>query len=218
MSVVGRPVLGVIVAMMVGAMLVSVWACSAARPMVNYERIDARKQEIAMLWAQIREWRQDAGLRGVEPPTREIIKMRKMSVASVTRVCHGEIDPRTPRCQDMCSLADAICENAESICRIARELEDDHWARDKCASSKASCKEAKQACCRCCSEEPAAMAPPPPTGDEGDEGGEDDSRAEDAAGADDDTDAAWGSDAAGDDPDVANEDGDLGDGKRAPPE
>lgn len=131
-----------------------VTACASSKPAMSYEHIDQRKQEIAMLWAQIREWRQNAGLRGVEPPVREILEMQGKPMSSAIRACPAPVVPHTDQCKDLCSLGDAICENAESICRIADELGRDPWARDKCSSAKASCQEAKKECCRCCSEEP----------------------------------------------------------------
>ena len=146
--------------LMLAALLLA--ACASPKRPMSYERIDQRKQEIAMMWAQIREWRQNAGLRGVEPPAREIIKMQGKPMSSATRVCPAPVEPRTDRCTDLCSLGDAICENAESICRIAGELGEDIWARDKCSSAKASCKEAKKECCRCCSEELPEEADMPP--------------------------------------------------------
>jgi hypothetical protein len=140
------PVVAVLVGLALGFALAS---CGGGHNRMAYERIDQRKQEIHMLWAQIRAWRQDAGLKGVEPPRGEIIKMHGKSIDLAKRVCPMDTEPSTPRCQDVCSLAGAICENAESICRIADELEGDSWAQDKCSSAKASCKEAKQECCRC---------------------------------------------------------------------
>jgi hypothetical protein len=136
-------------------------ACASRQPGVSYEQIDQRKQEIAMLWGQIRGWRQDAGLRGVEPSPRAILEMRGKPIAQATRVCPQRVEPQTQRCGDVCSLADAICENADRICHIADELAGDDWADSKCASAKASCKEARQACCDCWSEESPASSPAP---------------------------------------------------------
>lgn len=140
------PMLAVLAGMALGVALAS---CGGGQNRMAYEQIDQRKHEIHMLWAQIREWRQDAGLKGVEPPRGEIIKMHGKPMHLAKRVCPMDTEPRTPRCQDVCSLAEAICENAESICRIADELDGDSWAQGKCSSAKASCKEAKQECCRC---------------------------------------------------------------------
>ena len=55
----------------------------------------------------------------------------------------------TNTCNDVCTIAENICENAAAICRISDELENDRWADEKCASAKASCKEAKETCCGC---------------------------------------------------------------------
>lgn len=144
-----------------GLGLVLVAACASRQPSVSYEQIDQRKQEIAMLWGQIRGWRQDAGLRGVEPSPRAILEMRGKPIAQATRVCPQRVEPQTQRCSDVCSLADAICENADRICHIADELAGDDWADSKCSSAKASCKEARQACCNCWSEEPPAGSQAP---------------------------------------------------------
>jgi hypothetical protein len=159
---------GLAAGIMVGVM-VGLGACASTQPAVSYEQIDQRKQEIAMLWSQIRGWRQDAGLRGVEPPPRAILEMRGKTTAQAARACPQRVQPQTQRCGDVCSLADAICENADRICRIADELAGDAWASGKCSSAKASCKEARQACCRCWSEEPPVEgAAPPGDGDTGD--------------------------------------------------
>jgi hypothetical protein len=62
-------------------------------------------------------------------------------------------------CNDVCSLADAICDNAEQICILADELgKQDTWAQGKCASAKASCRDAKKKCCGC-SEDTENQAP-----------------------------------------------------------
>jgi hypothetical protein len=160
-------------------------ACATTQPAISYEQIDQRKQEITMLWSQIRGWRQDAGLRGVEPPPRAILEMRGKTTAQAARVCPQRVQAQTQVCTDVCSLADAICENADRICRIADELEDDAWADGKCSSAKASCKEARQACCRCWSEEaPAADRVPPASGNEtGSEPGTEPGTTPDGAGA-----------------------------------
>jgi hypothetical protein len=155
-------VLGLVLASILAG--VGFGACATTQPAVSYEQIDQRKQEIAMLWSQIRGWRQDAGLRGVEPPPRAILEMRGKTMAQATRVCPQRVQAQTQVCTDVCSLADAICENADRICRIADELEGDAWAGGKCSSAKASCKEGRQACCRCWSEEAPAVEGVPPAG------------------------------------------------------
>lgn len=112
----------------------------------QFARIDARKNELNDLWMQIREWRVD--LRFDAEPERSLkMSVWREPVDSIRRVC--EMTDPPPACEDVCNLADAICDNAEQICRIADELDGDSWANDKCASAKASCKEAKERCCDC---------------------------------------------------------------------
>jgi hypothetical protein len=122
---------------------------------------DPRRYEIMELWGQIRTWRKDSGW-AVEPaiPLNHPFILHK-TVKDI-RVCPSdpEPDPDDAICQDTCRLKDAICDNADSICRIAGDLDGDAWADEKCQSAKASCKEATEKCCECAASEPAA--PPSP--------------------------------------------------------
>jgi hypothetical protein len=52
-------------------------------------------------------------------------------------------------CTDTCTLADSICENADTICKIAKELGSDPWANGKCAGAETSCEKARAKCCGC---------------------------------------------------------------------
>jgi hypothetical protein len=138
-------------ALVAAAAVAQLAACAGQAPgrtMAELRRDDERKSEIQALWIQIRDWRQQAGLR-VAPPLDLKNQMLRATMATALRVCPDEVEPATPVCRDVCSLADAICENAESICRIADELPGDSWAADKCADAKASCREAKERCCKC---------------------------------------------------------------------
>lgn len=111
--------------------------------------IDAKHQEIAALWTQIRQWRKEGHMARLEPTSAQKLLMRYKSSTQAAGVCPDDPRPKTPKCQDVCSLANAICENAGRICRIADDLGNDPWARDKCNSAKASCREAKKRCCKC---------------------------------------------------------------------
>lgn len=136
----------------IGALLGgAVASCARARsPRASYEQIDARKDDIRDLWMQIRGWRVEIGMS--PDPDRHLVQMVRPRSVSDLRVCPSE--PHTRTCQDVCNLKDAICDNAARICHIADELGDDSWADEKCASAKASCKEARQRCCRCAASEP----------------------------------------------------------------
>jgi hypothetical protein len=54
------------------------------------------------------------------------------------------------RCKESCELADSICGNSAKICELATLLGGaDAYANDRCASGKAACATAGQACCGC---------------------------------------------------------------------
>jgi hypothetical protein len=126
------------------ALMLFAFSCAGAQRNAT----DPRKNEITALWTQIRDWRREANL-PVEPRREDVNSIRFTPVKEVQRVCpEGHNVPET--CNDVCSIADAICDNAESICILADELgKKDTWAQDKCASAKASCRDAKKKCCGC---------------------------------------------------------------------
>lgn len=142
---IGRVVAG---AALCAAIVAGVAACAGrAQPSIAWTELQAKRNEITALSTQIRQWRHEAGL-GVEPDDATVIAMARTTAASAARVCLRS-QPLADRCTDVCELGDAICENAEDICAIADELGDDAWARDKCDSAKASCREAQERCCGC---------------------------------------------------------------------
>lgn len=131
---------------LVAAVLV---ACASTTQPPHPSPVDPRKQELSDYWMQIREWRVDMGM-SADPE-------RRPDVLNQPRpVCRDEREPTTEVCEDTCNLKDAICDNAERICRIAGDLGDDVWASGKCKSAKASCREASQKCCECTSRESQA--------------------------------------------------------------
>jgi hypothetical protein len=134
-------------ALAVGAVLGWAAACGGPKPSRNPAELTARRNEITALWAQIRDWRREGGM-DVEPDEGAVMAMKRMSVSTAARACALPASPRKA-CGDVCDLGDAICDNAESICGIADDLGNDPWARDKCDSAKASCREAQERCCRC---------------------------------------------------------------------
>jgi len=130
-----------------GAAIAVVVACGGP------ERVDfswklQKENEITALWTQIRDWRREAKI-GLEPAPNDLFAVRNRGLPEIRRVC-PEAHEVPPRCNDICDLGTAICDNAEAICQIADELgKDDEYAQGKCASAKASCREAKQKCCNC---------------------------------------------------------------------
>ena len=139
------------------AMIVA-FACGPKQPPEG-----PRKQnEIQALWTQIRDWRVEADME-VEPAPSTLMEVKFNSVKQVQQIC-PENHAVPQACSDVCSLADAICDNAEQICILAAELgAQDTWAQDKCTSAKGSCREAKKKCCGKCTaaQKPTTPATPP---------------------------------------------------------
>lgn len=143
-----------VVSMLVAATAAAVLSCGAAKPQQRSAFVvqDQKKNEIRDYFMLIREWRAEIGLPGVQPRYALIQKYWNVDIHSLrqklAKMCELPAEP-TDTCNDVCNIAENICENAEAICRIADELENDRWADEKCASAKASCKEAKETCCDC---------------------------------------------------------------------
>ncbi len=138
-----------IVTVLVAATAAAVLSCGRSKPVLEPSVVQVdRKNEISAYFMQIREWRAEIGLPGVEPRHAVIQKLRDVTVDDLARMCELPAEP-AGECNDICGIAEHICENAEAICRIADEPKDDSWADEKCASAKASCKEAKESCCGC---------------------------------------------------------------------
>lgn len=122
---------------------------ATSAPMMDMDmgREPPARSRIEALWAEIEEQRERAGLREPISPG-AIESMASQSVVEVRASCEppGQL---TTVCEDVCTLASAICDNAESICRLAGELGHDEWADDKCDRATAACAEATERCCGC---------------------------------------------------------------------
>ena len=135
-------------AVLLSAILIATACGTACGPKDSMTPPRDPRQEITALSTQIRDWRREAKL-PVEPRREDVIAVAPMTLEQARHVC-PDSHPVPPSCGDVCSLADAICDNAETICTLADELgKDDKWAQDKCDSAKASCRDAKQRCCNC---------------------------------------------------------------------
>jgi hypothetical protein len=113
----------------------------------GYEPLDGRKDDVRELWIQIRQWRVELGMAAEPAPGDEHLVAQ--AVGSLRFCAATDAEPTGGTCGDVCNIKEAICDNADSICRIADELEGDAWAAGKCKSAKASCKEATDRCCAC---------------------------------------------------------------------
>jgi hypothetical protein len=141
------------------AIAAAIAACMHSPPPRRLEDRQQKLNEITTLWVQIRDWRREARME-LDPSPATALQWRGRTVPEAARVC-PEAHRVPATCADVCNLADAICDNAERICNLAAELgRDDQLAQEKCASAKASCREAKQRCCNCSDPELPAAAPP----------------------------------------------------------
>jgi hypothetical protein len=133
--------------------LIVMTACGGAQAPIDWDKKLAKENEITTLWAQIRERRHEAHM-DVDPNPSDVFQLRNRSVPEAKRVCTAAHEVPA-KCDDICDLAAYICDNAETICKIADDLgKQDEYAQDKCASAKASCREAQQRCCNCSSGSP----------------------------------------------------------------
>lgn len=133
-------------AIAVALLVVTAWSCGGAQRTDQWRQ--DKRNEIANLWVQIRDWRREAHM-PLDPPHAFELQLARTPVKEAKRVCADNHEvPKT--CDDVCNLSDAICDNAEQICKLADELgKDDTFAQDKCTNAKASCREAQQRCCDC---------------------------------------------------------------------
>lgn len=135
-----------------------VWSCARPKPPPDdWQRRMQKLQEIDRLYSEIRVFRSAAKLE-LEPPVTLQVAYQNKSTKEAARVCpdHHAIPAA---CDDTCRLSSHICENAETICKIADELGAHDRAQEKCTSAKASCREAKQKCCNCSAKPPVTEPP-----------------------------------------------------------
>jgi hypothetical protein len=57
--------------------------------------------------------------------------------------------PVNDTCKDSCTMADSICKNADRICTLAKQLDNDAWANEKCVKGSESCTQSNKLCCSC---------------------------------------------------------------------
>jgi hypothetical protein len=139
-----------------GLAIAIVVACGGRqKPAPDWSTKLRMENQITALWTQIRDWRREARL-NTEPRSTDLFEVRALSVPEAKAVCRAA--HRVPAaCEDICGLSTAICDNAEAICDLADQLgKQDDYAQEKCASGKASCREAKQKCCNCSAKPPEA--------------------------------------------------------------
>lgn len=106
---------------------------------------DRGQAEITALYNRIGDMRLELGLK--PRPARQFL--RASTDDKDAPAWSPAAEPATPQCQDVCDLAEHICAAKDDICRIAGDMGDDPWSRDKCTEARASCREAKALCTSC---------------------------------------------------------------------
>lgn len=142
--------------LLAGAGMVAViTACAAQQPASQPDtthelpRATPDREEILRLESEMRQWRVELGLK---PSPAGAMAAN----GAAAEVCEG-----LDECKDACKLAEAICQNKDRICEIARDLSDD-WATNKCEDARRSCDEAKVVCDCCKQRERNGLLPAQP--------------------------------------------------------
>jgi len=97
---------------------------------------------------------QQLGQMGLSPPSDGAVAEAMTSNRTWAFPAGGVADscpakPSGQQCDDVCTLADGICDDAQKICNLSDQLDGDAWAVQKCESGKLSCQQAKDRCCGC---------------------------------------------------------------------
>jgi hypothetical protein len=155
------PVLwGLVLGAALGAAVLA--ACASRQPVLSAGEVEERKKAIQGYWNEIEDWRATLKLPVARP---SIGGSTPGAVDSPPKVrCQRTRRPATEACEDTCTVADHICENMESICRISGQLEGDSWAENKCRGARTACDQARQSCCECAQSdqtEKSSAAPAP---------------------------------------------------------
>jgi hypothetical protein len=105
------------------------------------------KSEIERLFAEVEQRRTELAL---PEPTPEAPHSPASPMSAPPLSTDATCKPaKTDRCTTSCTLSDAICTNADKICKLASELAGDTWAADKCSRAKQTCDAAHTSCCGC---------------------------------------------------------------------
>jgi len=142
-----------------GAIAAAVFACTTGtkttqegtQPVVQPPPpipMDPRITEINGRMDEIRAQRGRMGLR--MDPSNDLIREAR-TYSTKAQMCPDN-EPDSGVCEDTCRVAQDICDNADYVCNLSDQLaKSPHhkWAVEKCASARASCKEASQKCCGC---------------------------------------------------------------------
>lgn len=148
-----RGIAGIALELACAAAIVACGASSMkapASPAVASPAPVGERGELDALDAQIRA---DLDKLGLEPgaPVCTGAACDAVALGRNIRTVAASCEPKpSETCTDVCTLKDAICENAGKICRIAGELSGaDAYANERCTAGNASCEAAAKKCCDC---------------------------------------------------------------------
>jgi len=107
----------------------------------------SKKQQIEQLEAAIAADRTKLEL--AEPAEPDYMGTSAEPMGTTPAIDNPSCKPaKTDKCTTSCTLSNSICTNADSICRIAVDLNDD-WSRGRCAKANKTCEGARDKCCGC---------------------------------------------------------------------
>ena len=138
------------------ALVAGVVACGGAKaPMaVKPEQTGAKplpsedpRTQIDQLEADIAAARDTLGL--AEPSESELPGTQAVPLSKPPYLQDGTCKPaKNDTCTKSCTLSDSICGNADKICKLAVEINDDP-ARGKCVKANKTCELSRKKCCGC---------------------------------------------------------------------
>lgn len=150
-----RAVIGLVAGLALAAVVVACGAGGMSKPAAPPTSVGSSgdgavdpRAKIAELDKQITA---DLEKMGVVQPAAPVIApstSTPLTTAEIKSACEPP-SPPPGTCGDTCTLADAICDNAQQICDLAKELAGDAWAAEKCDGGKRSCEAARKDCCDC---------------------------------------------------------------------
>ena len=149
--------LSVAVALVAGA-CAGVVACGGAKAPMKMEQTSGAKPpppppgggahgQIEQLEAEIAASRTQLEL--AEPTDPELQGVPAEPLSKPPALQDPQCKPaKTETCTTSCTLSDSICGNAEKICKLAVQINDD-WARGRCAKANKTCEASRTKCCGC---------------------------------------------------------------------
>jgi len=132
-------------------------SCSAPR---NYQTAQSRtvppvaspeNQEVARLYDELRHAQTKiSNYTNPDPASQSVETENKSTNAGYD--FSGQDVASASSCEEVCTLKENICKNADRICELAKEMEEGkskEWAQTKCTESNETCDQARVRCKNC---------------------------------------------------------------------